>query len=86
VGLITPVTAWRFNVGKVHQVEIDNGFERVGCCAALEAIGECSEPVGVPSLEREQCADGVTPTLGGGCVGRRGRVAAVAASTCRRAR
>ena len=63
VGLITPVTTWRLNVSKGRQVEIDDGFERVGCRAALKAIGECREPVGVPSLQREQCADGVTPTL-----------------------
>jgi hypothetical protein len=30
----------------------------------LEAIGKCFEPVCVLSLQREQCADGVTPTLG----------------------
>jgi hypothetical protein len=48
---------------KGRQVEIDDGFERVGCRAALKAIGECREPVGVPGLQREQCADGVTPTL-----------------------
>ena len=53
VGLITPVTAWRLNVSKGRQVEIDDGFERVGCRAALEAIGECREPVGVPSLQRK---------------------------------
>ena len=64
MGLITPVTAWRLDVSKGRQVEIDDGFERVGCRAALEAIGECSEPLGVLSLQREQCADGVTPTLG----------------------
>jgi hypothetical protein len=63
-GLITPVTAWRLNVSEGRQVEINDGFERVGCRAALEAIGECCEPVGVLSLQREQCADGVTPTLG----------------------
>src|SRR4029077_15747669 len=50
-------------VSKGRQVEIDDGFERVGCRAALQAIGECSEPPGVLSLQREQCADGVTPTL-----------------------
>ena len=53
VGLITPVTAWRLNVSKGRQVEIDDGFQRVGCRAALEAIGECREPVGVPSLQRQ---------------------------------
>jgi hypothetical protein len=53
VGLITPVTAWRLNVSKGRQVEIDDGFERVGCRAALEAIGKCREPVGVPSLQRK---------------------------------
>jgi hypothetical protein len=63
VGSITPVTAWRLNVSEGRQVEIDDGFERRGCRAALEAIGECCEPVGVLSLQREQCADGVTPTL-----------------------
>jgi hypothetical protein len=63
VGLIAPVTAWQLNVSKGRQVKIDDGFERVGCRAAMEAIGECREPVGVPSLQREQCADGVTPTL-----------------------
>ena len=62
VGSITPVTAWRLNVSEGRQVEIDDGFERRGCRAALEAIGECCEPVGVLSLQREQCADGVTPT------------------------
>ena len=52
-GLITPVTAWRLNVSKGRQVEIDNGFERVGCRAVLEAIGECREPAGVRSLQRK---------------------------------
>ena len=53
VGLITPVTAWRLDVSKGRQVEIDDGFERVGCRAALEAIGECREPLSVRSLQRK---------------------------------
>jgi hypothetical protein len=53
----------------------------------LEAIGKCFEPVCVLSLQREQCADGVTPTLGAAAsIGRRGRVAAVIASAWWRAR
>jgi hypothetical protein len=63
VGLITPVTTRRLNVTKWRQVEIDDGFERVGCRVAMEALGDCCEPLGVLSLQREQCADGVTPTL-----------------------
>ena len=50
VGLITPVTAWRLNVSERRQVEIDDGFQRVGCRTAVEAIGECCEPVGVIRL------------------------------------
>ena len=69
MGLITPVTAWRLNVSKGCQVEIDDGFEGVSCCAALETIGECCEPLGVLSLQREQCADGITQRWGG-CVDR----------------
>jgi hypothetical protein len=63
VGLITPVTTRQLNVTKWRQVEIDDGFERVGCRVAMEALGDCCEPLGVLSLQREQCADGVTPTL-----------------------
>ena len=47
VGLITAVAAWRLNVSKGRQVDINNGFERLGCRAALEAIGDCCEPVSV---------------------------------------
>jgi hypothetical protein len=35
VGSIAPVTARQLNVSKWCQVEIDDGFERVGCRAAL---------------------------------------------------
>ncbi|HVC19322.1 MAG TPA: hypothetical protein VNE16_04525, partial [Vicinamibacterales bacterium] len=63
VGSITPVAAWRFDVSKGCEVDIDDGFERVRCRAVLEAVWECCEPVGVLSLQCEQYADGVTPTL-----------------------
>jgi hypothetical protein len=37
VGLVTPVTAWRLNASKGRQVEIDDGFERVGWAYSLSA-------------------------------------------------
>jgi hypothetical protein len=45
--------AWRLNVSKGREVEIDDGFRRVGSRIALEVIGECGEPVGVRSLQRK---------------------------------
>jgi hypothetical protein len=64
VDSITPVAARRLDVSKGRQVDIDDGFERVGCRAALETVWECCEPVGVLSLQCEKYADGVAPTLG----------------------
>ena len=61
---IASVAARRLDVSEGREVDIDDGFERVGCCAVSQAVWECCEPVGVLSLQCEQSADGVTPTLG----------------------
>ena len=52
MGLAGPTR--RLNVTKWRQVEINDGFERVGCRVAMEAIGDCCEPLCVLSLQREQ--------------------------------
>ena len=63
IGSITPVAARRFDVSKGREINIDDRFEYVRCRAVLEALWECCEPVGVLSLQSEQYADGIAPTL-----------------------
>ena len=58
IGSITPVAARRFDVSKGREINIDDR-----CRAVLEALWECCEPVGVLSLQSEQYADGIAPTL-----------------------
>jgi hypothetical protein len=74
-GSITPVAAWRFDVSKGRQVDIDDGFERARCRAVLETVWECCEPVrrtqpAVRAMCRRRHAN-----AGGGYVDRSGGVA-----------
>ena len=68
---VAPVAAWRLDVGKGCQVEIDDRFERLRCGAAFEAVWQRGEPVGIVGLQGKQRFDRITPTLRTGATIRR---------------
>jgi hypothetical protein len=40
-------------VGDGDEVEIDDGFQRLGRRAVAQGVGQCREPIRVGGLERE---------------------------------
>ena len=48
--LIAAAAAGRFDAGQVGEVELDNGFERLGGRTALQAVGKSRKPIGICGL------------------------------------
>ena len=61
--LIAAIAARQFDASQVGEVELDNGFERLGGRAALQTVGKRCQPIGIRGLQRQQLADGVAPAL-----------------------
>jgi len=47
---VSPVTSWWLDLGKGREVQIDDGFERIACGAALQVVWQRREPAGIFSL------------------------------------
>jgi hypothetical protein len=48
--LISTVAAGRFDANQIGEVELDNGFERLGGGTALQAVGKSNKPIGTCGL------------------------------------
>ncbi len=62
--LVTPVASRWLGLVEGCEVEIGDGFERLGRGAVAQAVWQHFEPSGILGLQRQQFDDRIAPTLG----------------------